>query len=753
MAELGVNPSPETDALYDDIESGKHDPGTQSPNLLASQSPNPPTNLRASLPSPFQLLPQLDYFVGRESEADTLRQWLTQPNGPHFAALVGMGGIGKTTLANQIAHSLRTEFTDGVLWADAVAGEPFDILEGWGKAYGFDFSGLNDVENRAAAVRGMLADKQALIVIDDIFELSRIRPLLPNGEACAVLLTTRNLEIAVSLNAKVIQLETLSAENGRDLLGNIIGSQRVAGESEAADDIGSLLEYHPLALEICAQRLKSRRRRKLVDMAAQLRDVQNRLDLEISDRAVRTSFEVSWEGLDVRQQGVFSKLAVFESRPFASDAVAEITGQNRYKAEDTLDALHALSLVREEGDIHYRLHALLADFALEKLGTALGEVNGRMASYYQTYGQTNQINYDALSLEWPNISAGMRVAHKQENWPLVLTYGETMVEPWFAQARFADIQTGMAWVKEAAEATDDEATLAYFEMKWGQASIERNEYETAVLHLENSFERFQQLDNPARLAEIQFNLARVAIEQNEYEHALDLLMESKQIRQNLSDQKGVAAILYREARVWNAFGPDLNRAEQLAQEALVIQTELQDSYWQINSLRLLTEIEITRKNPEKGLHYSEQALEINTRLQNKGEQAAILYNLSSVYRQMAQFDKAIEVANESLEIFKQMGNLRFQGFLHYSMAMIYQNQNIFDNALLACKECINIFKALGDHTSTVYGLVLWGDCYQAIGQQATAVSKWEQAKEIAIGLTNATFVKMITSRLASVSTD
>ncbi|MFQ5434339.1 MAG: BTAD domain-containing putative transcriptional regulator, partial [Anaerolineae bacterium] len=601
MTELGVNPSPETDKLYDQIEAGKHDPGT-------AHSPRPLI--------PFQPSPQISHFVGRDAIIAALRQQLTQPNGPHIMALVGMGGVGKSTLANQMAHTLRDDFPDGVLWADAVAGEPLDILNSWGKAYGYDFSGLADLKNRAAAVRGLLAEKKTLVVLDDVVGLARIRPLIPSGSGCAVLVTTRNLDVATALNAHEILLGELSAEDGVKLLATMLGAARIAAEPEAAAEICALLQNLPLAVEIIGQRLRSRRRRKLADMANRLRAIEQRLGLEISDRVVRASFEVSWDALDGRSRRIFALLGVFGGRPFTAPALAHVADLNVYDAEDYLYSLTALSLLREDGAEQFRQHALLADFAREKLEgseTAVDPHNAyhRMAVYYQNFAAAHKTDYAALQPEWLNLLAGMRVGHAQENWPLVLAYGQTLIDPWFAQARFADIQTGMAWVNDAAKALDDEPALAYMEMKWGQASIERNEYETAVAHLEKSLSRFRTLDDQARIAEIQFNPARIAIEHNEYEHALNLLHESKQIRQFLSDQNGIAAVLYREARVWAVFGPDIKKAVALAHEALAIQRKTRDIYWQINSLRLLTEIEIKRFNLSMAEQYCREAYELS----------------------------------------------------------------------------------------------------------------------------------------------
>ena len=735
MDELGVLPSPETDKLYDEIEAGEYDPGAMVTPYV-----------------PFQPPPQINHFVGRETLINTIKSQLLQSTGPHIMALVGMGGVGKSTLANQVAHTLRDDFPDGVLWADAVNSEPLDILDSWGQAYGFDFSGLSDLKNRAAAVRGMLAEKRTLVVLDDVVNLARIRPLIPNGTGCAVLLTTRNLDLAAALDAQEILLGELSPENGLKLLENLLGAARVAAEPDAAAEICALLQNLPLAVEIIGQRLKSRRRRKLADMAKRLRAVEQRLGLEIIDREIRASFEVSWSALDRTSRQIFAMLGVFEGRPFTAPALAHIAELDEYDAEDHLYALTALSLLKEVGDEQYRQHALLADYAQEKLvggDTAVDAHHAyqQMSIYYQTFAATYQTDYAALQPEWRNLSAGMRIAHKQENWPLVLAYGQALIEPWFARARFAEIQTGMAWAKDAAQALDDEAALAYMEMKWGQASIERNEYDTAVEHLEKSLARFRRLNDQARMAEIQFNLARIAIEQSEYKLALNLLRESKQIRHTLSDTKGIAAILYREARVWLVFGPDIEKAKKLTKEALEIQRKYGDSFWQINSLRLLAEIEISQSNPTKAEKLCLEALKISQKIQSKGEEAALLYYFSNIYRQQGKLNLAFQKAEQSLSLFIQMGNLRFQGFLHHEIAKIHRSRDEYKKAIDACQKGGVLFDMLGDKISLVHNYIFWGDCLNIIGKLDTAFDIWTRAKEIAIVLSNDHYILEIKSRL------
>ncbi len=271
---------------------------------------------------PFQALPPARHFVGRVAEA---RQTIDHLRGENATplALVGMGGVGKSSLAAQIAHDLRSDFADGVLWGSPAASHPTAILDSWAQAYGYDLARLSDAASKAAVVRDLLAGKRTLVVLDDVPSAESARLLLPGGVTCRVLITTRSREVAHALGADTLLLPSLRGKESLTLFTRTLNDERANADPAAARQICATLDHLPLAVEIAGQRLRTRPERTLAEFAHRLQGVQTVLsELRVSDRAVRASFETSWAALEPALQTTFARLAVFVARPFAADPVA-----------------------------------------------------------------------------------------------------------------------------------------------------------------------------------------------------------------------------------------------------------------------------------------------------------------------------------------------------------------------------------------------------------------------------------------------
>ncbi len=121
-----------------------------------------------SLPQPLTVL------LGRETDVQTLRQWLTDP-AARLITLVGPGGVGKTRLALELARVIADEGATRVMFAPlAVIRDPAFVASAIGKAVGLvDVTAL-DLAKRARAACG---DRPTLVVLDNFEHVLDAAPL------------------------------------------------------------------------------------------------------------------------------------------------------------------------------------------------------------------------------------------------------------------------------------------------------------------------------------------------------------------------------------------------------------------------------------------------------------------------------------------------------------------------------------------------------------------------------------------------
>lgn len=704
--------------------------GDGTPTVVVQPPDEAPSTPAPAAAPPFQTPGVTTHFVGRELELTRIQQLLTAAVPPRVVALVGMGGAGKTTLAAQAAHQLREQYGDGVLWAHTQVSSPLDILNSWARAFGYDYSGLRDVESCAAALRSALAAKQLLFVLDDITSAAQVRSLFVGGQAAAFLLTTRSEDVAAALNSQLLHLAELAPAEGVQLLVSLLGDARVAAEEAAAAQICALVHHLPLAVEIAGQLLVARPRRSLAQMAKRLQDVQYRLDLQISDRDVRTSFWVSWEALDATHQRVFAHLALFGGRSFTAAAVANVLAEDEEDVIDQLDLLVARSLLTAVADDRYRQHPLLADFAQEQLGDAR-EPWSRFAHCQLDFARHHQTGYAALEPEWDNLMAGMVTAHQLQEWRLVLDYAEVLTEPWFTRAEYTRARQGYAWAMAAAEALGEQQALLDCLYQWGQACLEQNAYDAAADLLSKCTQVARTLGNLVRLGAATYLLARLARQQGCYALAEQYLNESYAIRTSLGDALGIAETWYGRAHLAYQQG-DSSLAALLRTQVLEVQQTNGDKLGALRTLRLLSLITSENKQYAAAEAHNLQALALAHELGDRGELASARYALAIVYRRQEKLEQALQYAQESAHCFEHMGDRLSWALALYELSVIQEKLETYEDAVANGFRSQQLLDELQDTYASIYVLLHLGDLYVRMEQTGQAQEYWQTAWRLSV---------------------
>ncbi|GAB2958419.1 AfsR/SARP family transcriptional regulator [Streptomyces heilongjiangensis] len=429
--ELGADPGPAVREAHLEIlrEGGDPHPG---PPTAGPAAPEPPV--------PAQLPPPPAYFTGRRRVLAELRAALavTTPSRGHGApdaalrpnareagppgahdrsghaparaprrpasaepvVISGMAGVGKSALALHLAHELADRFPDGQLYVNlhgATPGmtplTPAQALASLLRDLGADPRRIPEHPDAAAALlRSTLAPTRTLMVLDDAAHAAQVRPLLPAGAGCAVIVTSRSPLTALD-GAHRFPLAPLSDDESAELLRAASG--RAAG-LDAAHPLVELTGRLPLALRVVAARLAARRALTPDALAGQLAATESRLHhLEYDDLSVRRSLAVAHEALrasDREADGdaahVLRLIGALDLPAYGAPLLARLAGTDERRAEAALDRLVDVALLEETTYGRYVPHDLVRHFARELADTARTAAAARTTTARTTTART-----------------------------------------------------------------------------------------------------------------------------------------------------------------------------------------------------------------------------------------------------------------------------------------------------------------------------------------------------------------------------
>ncbi|HEU5472906.1 MAG TPA: BTAD domain-containing putative transcriptional regulator [Actinophytocola sp.] len=377
--ELGLEPGEELRNLEALILAEDHS--------LQVEAQDSPAHLQVRSPAgPHQLPADIVDFTGREELVAAAEAALLDGADPadrspamRVVLITGKAGIGKSALAVHVAHRLaQRRFLDGQLYCNLAGAhhEPVSAADALGRflrALGILGSAIPDgLDERAEMYRSLMAGRQMLVVLDDVAAVREVMPLLPGSGSCAVIVTSR-MRLTEIPGARLLDVGLLAADKAMELLGNVVGAQRVGNESTAAMALVRMVGGLPLALRIVAARLAARPHWSLASMVGRLADERRRLDeLTHGDLMVRASLRLTYEGLEPRDALLFRMLGALTEGSFPTWAAAALLDDEPAVVAAQLERLVDMQLLDVigpdlDGEPRYGLHAIIRLFAREEL--------------------------------------------------------------------------------------------------------------------------------------------------------------------------------------------------------------------------------------------------------------------------------------------------------------------------------------------------------------------------------------------------
>lgn len=382
---LGVEPSQETLALLLRIQQD-------------SISAKPATSEKVSL-NVFELPTTLTPFIGRESELIALGALLTDP-AARLITLVGMGGMGKTRLAIEIATRSRDMFKNGVALIPLVsintaAAIDVTLARAISSALRLNVARSDNVVDE---LLGALRHSNMLLILDTFEHLngadaiSLIDKLLQAAPQVKLLVTSREaLEVPGEWRCDVLGLGSDARALFVQCANRVHAAMRLGTDDERAiQRICDLVGGMPLGVELAASWTRTLSCTEIAEeietglafLSSNTRQVPER------HRSITAVLNHTWFMLTDMERHTLTRLAQFR-RGFTREAATSVAGT-------TLALLSALvnrTLVRRVDARRYDLHELIRQFALERAEDSRADAAAH-AAYFVSFAAAN--GYRAL---------------------------------------------------------------------------------------------------------------------------------------------------------------------------------------------------------------------------------------------------------------------------------------------------------------------------------------------------------------------
>ena len=761
--EIGVQPTPETLALYERIRAGQLAP---EPAVITLRPPSERTPKPAA-PPPLSVPVQATSFVGRETEIATIIEHLNAPT-CRLITLVGPGGIGKTRLAFEVARRATPAYAygaavvelAGVAAADylvpamaaalhiQVGAAPKELTEG--------DSPLSE-RDPADLIVDYLRAKHMLLVLDNFEHLlegvALIDAILAETPRVQIIVTTR-----VVLNSPwehiydVRGLQTPADGELDDLEGYAAvalfmdRAQRVQRQFDWRQEhtcvvrICQLLDGLPLGIELAASWLRVL---SCADLSSELQrslDFLEHRQAASGDRhaSLRAVFEQSWRLLEPHEQAALMHLTAFRGS-FTRDAAHTV-------ADASLGVLSALvdkSLLRAYPSGRYDLHELVRQLAAERLSAdpeAESALLDRHAAYYGVFvdDQAHAIKGDrqleglnAMSVEIDNVRAAFLHAVRRQASDLLLNMIEGLGRFYECHWSWAE---GVALFEPALNAWQGGSTVRGWLMAWRCHYLTQTGFQRdGIAQLTEALALLREQDHRPALA---FCLNALA---NEYynpelgtplEDTLALCHESLDLYRVEGDRFGEAIVLRHMALTYRLAG-EIEQALACFERASVVARALNNPSLILGSIFNQAFLLTQQGDFAAARRFWEECLHLAEAIQNVMALMATLVQLGGQAWRRGDYDEARNYGERNLALARAAGDPRRMAGALNQLAWVDYKTGHLAAAKQGWEESLALAHALGDSGFRQLPLIGLGAVAGSEGRFADARQKNQMALAIA----------------------
>ncbi|MGB1249396.1 MAG: AfsR/SARP family transcriptional regulator [Candidatus Promineifilaceae bacterium] len=682
--ELGVSPSADTFALYNQI---KTDMQLEVSTVAAIAS----AKLQHNLP---RLLPA---FFGRNAERIQLAQHLRDPAYP-LVTIVGEGGIGKTHLSLTVGAELLPDLLGGVWF---VTLEPIDptsklleqaILAAIAEAMQVDLRGTRDPLTELLV---WLQRAEMLLVLDNLEHLAGdrrvsklIEMLLNHAPELTILVTSRRpLRMRVEHIQRLTGLpvpESAESAAGRSSIELFAErAMRASGYALHPNDLTHIVaicravEGVPLAIELAAGWTSYMRVSTIAETLQQDVGQLESANVDVPDRhrSLQAVFDSSWSLLPIKEQQLLASLAVFQGG-FTREAAQKIAAANGFILASLVDK----SLLRRSDDgsqveDRYFLPIVVRRYAVERLQQQhdlSAQVAKKHAHFYVqrliTYRQELKFNNQTdigrqFLADVDNIRRAWCWHIEHHAW----TQLDAALLPLFylidTRSRYRDGRNLFGDLVAQLESVDQLEADPMQALLYGRArarlgwfTSQLGEMQLGQEHLGQALTLFERIGNSAETVFCFNYLAAITMHAGGYKEARHLVQIGRERAIEADDPLGLITannILGRTA--W--YGGDFVTATGHYADALALARQTKH-LWSITfSLEYLGEIAFAQRDYAEAMRLYQESLAFRLQLDDQRGIGLCSHKMADTALEQGDFEQAERLYRRALDVFDHVGNL------------------------------------------------------------------------------------------------
>jgi tetratricopeptide (TPR) repeat protein len=648
-------------------------------------------------------------------------------------AIGGMPGVGKTALAVHVAHRLRPRFPDRQLFIDLHAYTPGQrpvlpeaALAGLLAEVGVDARYMPEtLEGRAALWRDRMAGRRAVLILDNAASSDQVTPLLPGGEDCLVLITSRRYLGDLPGNVVPVPLDALPPDKAQVMFLRLAARAASAPET-SIQEVVWLAGCLPLAISLLARVYARHVSWTLDDLLTETRATL--LTLAPEKDSVAAAFDVSYRYLPRSQQDFFRRLGLHVGTAIDAYAAAALAGIPVQEAAEHLETLFGEGLLTEVGYRRYGMHDLLRLYARNlSVGNPADNGDGglgHLLNYYQYTasvaetrlarqvrtrpasmapappGAVPDLPDRAHALSWSrtersNLLACLDHVSSARQDTRVVGFTAAIAALLRQDGPWTDAVVRHSTAAQAARRLGDRQSQANALSDLGIAQYLTGDHVGGTQVLEEALGIYRELGDQLGQANVLDDLGVGRYLADDCPGAAQLLGEALGIYRELGDQLGQADVLTHLSAVRHLTG-DYRGATELLEEALGIFQGLGDRLGRANALNFLGDVRRQTGDYRGATEVLEEALGIFQDLGNRQGQANALNYLADVRRQTGDYQGATEAIRAALDTYRDLGHRLGQATSLRNLGIVRRLTGDYRGAAEALGAALAIYRDLGD---------------------------------------------------------